>query len=57
MDPKTRFSIKPYGTWAIKKTDVTPLECYGCDKVIGWTREFDLNGSYFFCESCRELLD
>ena len=28
------------------------LECDACHTQIGWVYEFDMNGSYVFCEDC-----
>lgn len=30
------------------------LKCDACGVVIGYVAECDLNGSYFFCKSCKE---
>jgi hypothetical protein len=35
--------------------NLTELCCNGCGKKIGFMYEFDLNGSYFYCEECHDL--
>ncbi len=36
-----------------RKDSSDPLDCDICGKHICYVYDFDLNGSYFFCDQCK----
>ena len=39
-----------------KASFLTPLECDTCHRHLGWVYEWDLQGSYFYCNFCMQVM-
>jgi hypothetical protein len=57
MGNKSYVNFERRGSYAspsrgIEQWPVGELICDKCGVHLGYTHEFDLNGSYFFCNEC-----